>query len=67
MAALNRDLELPLVGDMEHFSEEAIEMRVEEALTDAATLREKLRGRRKYLESRAATNFSLLKEIAGLA
>ncbi|MBP1611190.1 MAG: Methyltransferase type 11 [Acidobacteria bacterium] len=67
MAALNRELELPFVGDMEYFDGEAIEWLVDEAFTEPSPMLQKLGGLRSRLESRAATNFSMLGTIAGLS
>ena len=61
MEGLNRELDLPFVGDMTHLDETSIEREVEAVLSDAETRMEPLRVRRKHLEARAMNNLSLVR------
>ncbi len=67
MAALNRELHLPFVGDMDHFDGDAIGKLIEEALAGPSPMLQNLRSLRDRMEARAGTNFSLLGTIAGLS
>ena len=61
MEGLNRELDLPFVGEMTHLDEESIEREIEAVLNDAEAKMEPLRVRRKHLEARAMNNLSLLR------
>ena len=61
MEGLNRELDLPFVGEMTHLDEESIEREIEAVLNDAEAKMEPLRVRRKHLEGRAMNNLSLLR------
>ena len=61
MEGLNRELDLPFVGDMTHLDEKSIEREVEAILNDAEAKMEPLRMRRKHLEARAMNNLSLVR------
>ncbi len=61
MEGLNRELDLPFVGDMSHLDEKSIEREIEAVLKDTEAKTEPLRVRRKHLEARALNNLSLLR------
>ena len=61
MEGLNRELDLPFVGDMTHLDEKSIEREIEAVLNDAEAKMEPLRARRKHLEARARNNLSLVR------
>ena len=61
MEGLNRELDLPFVGDMTHLDEKSIVREVEAVLNDAEAKMEPLRVRRKHLEARAMNNLSLVR------
>jgi polysaccharide pyruvyl transferase WcaK-like protein/SAM-dependent methyltransferase len=60
MLALNQDLELPFIGDMDRIDREGVEDEVEKTLEDPESRLHLLRLRRMHLEDRAHNNLSLL-------
>jgi polysaccharide pyruvyl transferase WcaK-like protein len=61
MRALNQELELPFVGDMEQIDEDRIQTEVEKTLEDAEAKLRPLRLCRQRLKTRAHNNLSLLR------
>jgi hypothetical protein len=61
MRALNEDLGLPFVGDMEHLEAATIESEIEAVWHNAEVKLQPLRFARQQLENRAAGNFSLVR------
>ena len=61
MEGLNRELDLPFVGDMTHLDEKSIEREIEAVLNNVEAKMEPLRVRRKDLEARAMNNLSLVR------
>jgi polysaccharide pyruvyl transferase WcaK-like protein/SAM-dependent methyltransferase len=61
MRALNQELELPFVGDMEQIDEDRIQTEVEKTLEDAEAKLRPLRLCRQRLKNRAHNNLSLLR------